>query len=99
MARGSVKAPKGNEEFTTAISGLTPGGSYYLSAVLVDARDHRSPVKVISFTTPDNTIPAFCAGYPHMSKVSPKDSVAVVMPTKDCKLYYALLPQGAVAPT
>ncbi len=99
VARGSVKAPKGNEEFTTAISGLTPGGSYYLSAVLVDARDHRSPVKVISFTTPDNTIPAFCAGYPHMSKVSPKDSVAVVMPTKDCKLYYALLPQGAVAPT
>ena len=99
VAHGSVKAPKGNEEFTTAISGLTPGGSYYLSAVLVDARDHRSPVKVIAFETPDNTIPAFCPGYPHMSKVSPKDAVTVVMPTKDCKLYYALLPQNAVAPT
>ena len=98
VARGSVKAPKGNEEFISKIAGLTPGGSYYLSAVLVDARDKRSPTKVISFATPDNTVPAFCAGYPHMSKVSPKDSVAVVMPTKDCKLYYALLPQGAVAP-
>jgi len=99
VAHGSVKSPKGNEEFTTAITGLTPGGSYYLSAVLVDARDHRSPTKVISFTTPDNTIPAFCPGYPHMSKTSPKDSVAVVMPTKDCKLYYALLPTSAVPPT
>lgn len=99
VARGSVKAPKGNEEFISKIAGLTPGGSYYLSAVLVDARDQRSPTKVISFTTPDNTVPAFCAGYPRMSKVSPKDSVTVVMPTKDCRLYYALLPQGAVAPT
>lgn len=99
VARGSVKAPKGNEEFISKVAGLTPGGSYYLSAVLVDARDKRSPTKVISFTTPDNTVPAFCAGYPRMSKVSPKDSVTVVMPTKDCRLYYALLPQGAVAPT
>lgn len=99
VRNGSVKIAKGNEETISKVSGLTPGGSYYLSAVLVDARDHRSPVKVISFTTPDNTVPAFCAGYPRMSKVSPKDSVAVVMPTKDCRLYYALLPQGAVAPT
>ena len=99
VARGSVKAPKGNEEFLSKVAGLTPGASYYLSAVLVDARDQRSSTKVISFTTPDNTKPAFNAGYPRMSKVSPKDSVVVVMPNKDCKLYYALLPQGAVAPT
>lgn len=96
---GSVKVPQGNEEIISKVTGLTPGGSYYLSAVLVDARDRRSPVKVISFTTPDNTVPAFCAGYPKMSKVSRTDSVVAVMPTKDCKLYYALLPQGAAAPT
>ena len=30
----------------------------------------RSSTKVISFTTPDNTKPAFNAGYPRMSKVS-----------------------------
>ncbi len=99
VSTGSLKVAKGNEETTAKITGLTPGGSYYLSAVLVDARDKRSTTKVISFTTPDNTTPAFCAGYPHMSKVSRTDSVVVVMPNKDCKLYYALLPQGAAAPT
>lgn len=99
VRNGSVKIAKGNEETISKVSGLTPGGSYYLSAVLVDARDHRSPVKVISFTTPDNTVPAFCAGYPRMSSVSPTDSIVVTMTNKDCKLYYALLPQGAVAPT
>ena len=99
VVSGSVKVNKGNEEVSAAIGGLTPGGSYYLSAVLVDAKGNRSPVKVISFTTPDNSIPAFVDGYPYMSKVSPSDSVVVTKTTKDCKLYYALLPQGAVAPT
>lgn len=96
---GTLSVAKGNEETTAKITGLTPGGSYYLSAVLVDARDKRSTVKVISFTTPDNTVPAFNNGYPKMSKVSRTDSVVVVMPNKDCKLYYALLPEGATAPT
>ena len=99
VSNGSLKVAKGNEETTAKIGGLTPGGSYYLSAVLVDARDKRSTTKVISFTTPDNTTPAFCAGYPYMSQVSRTDSVVVVMPNKDCKLYYALLPEGAAAPT
>ena len=99
VAHGSVKVLKGNEETISKVTGLTPGGSYYLSAILVDARGQRSTVKVISFTTPDNTVPAFCAGYPKMSKVSRTDSVVVVMPNKDCKLYYALLPEGATAPT
>lgn len=99
VRNGSVRVLRGNEETLSRVTGLTPGGSYYLSAVLVDARGQRSSVKVISFTTPDNTKPAFCAGYPHMSSVSPKDSVVVVMPTKDCRVYYALMPQSALAPT
>ncbi|MDE7260889.1 MAG: S-layer homology domain-containing protein [Oscillospiraceae bacterium] len=96
---GTTDSLKGNEEKTAHITGLLPDGSYYLSAVLEDARGQLSPVKVISFTTPDNTVPAFAQGYPHMSKTSRRESVAVVMPTKDCKLYYALLPQAAQAPT
>ncbi len=99
VSNGSVLSPKGNEEVSSAVAGLTAGGSYYLSAVLVDDRGHRSPTKVISFTTPDNTVPDFAKGYPYMSKVSKTDSMVVVMPTKSCKLYYALLPEGAVAPT
>ena len=99
VSNGSVLSPKGNEEVSSAVAGLTAGGNYYLSAVLVDDRGHRSPTKVISFTTPDNTVPDFAKGYPYMSKVSKTDSMVVVMPTKSCKLYYALLPEGAVAPT
>ena len=96
---GTLDSPRGNEETTAQITGLQPDGSYYLSAVLEDAKGQLSPVKVISFTTPDNTVPAFNTGYPYMSKVSRTDSVVVVSPNKDCKLYYALLPQGATAPT
>ncbi len=99
VKNGSVKVAKGNEETISKVAGLTPGGSYYLSAILVDGRGQRSAVKVISFTTPDNTVPAFNTGYPRMSKVSRTDSVVVVMPNKDCKLYYALLPESAAAPT
>ena len=96
---GTVDSPRGNEEVTAQITGLTSNGSYYLSAVLEDAKGQLSPVKVISFTTPDDTVPAFNTGYPYMSKVSRTDSVVVVSVNKDCKLYYALLPEGAAAPT
>ena len=96
---GSVGVPAGDTVGSTQISGLTVGGSYYLSAVLMDGRGERSPVKVISFTTPDNTVPAFAQGYPYMSLVSNTMAQVTVMPTKTCKLYYAVLPKGAPAPT
>lgn len=96
---GSVGVPAGDTVGSTQISGLTVGGSYYLSAVLVDGREERSPVKVISFTTPDNTVPAFAQGYPYMSLVSNTMAQVTVMPTKTCKLYYAVLLRGAPAPT
>ena len=96
---GTVISPQGDTEVTAALTGLTADGSYYLSAVMVDDRGQRSPTKVVSFTTPDNTVPAFNTGYPYMSSTSPKDSVAVVSANKDCVLYYALMPQNAQAPT
>ena len=96
---GTTPAPQGNTEVSAAISGLTPGGSYYLSAVLVDERDQRSPTKVISFTLPDNTVPAFCTGYPYMSRIEAHRGQVTVMPTKSCILYYALMAEGAQAPT
>ena len=45
--------------------------------------------------------PPLPTGYPYMSTVDtpPTMSQVVVMPTKDCKLYYALLPAGAQQPT
>lgn len=78
---------------------LTSGGSYYLSAVFVDAREDQSPVKVISFSTPDDTVPNFADGYPYLSRITSMSAQVTVMPTKTCQLYYALLPKGATAPT
>ena len=100
VAHGSVKAAKANEEVRSAVKGLTAGGSFYLSAMLVDERGVQSPVKVIAFSTPDNSKPAFCDGYPYMLTVSAQNGCqVVVMPTKSCNLYYALMPAGAKAPT
>ena len=99
VTNGSVAAPAGGDEVSVQVGNLIVGGSYYLSAILVDEQNNRSPVKVISFSTPDNTVPAFAEGYPYMSRITTSVAQVTVMPTKSCKLYYALLPQGAKAPT
>lgn len=96
---GTVSLTGSGKEGTSSISGLTSDGSYYLSAVFVDARDSRSPLKVISFTTPDNTKPDFASGYPYLSKVTKNSAQVTTMATKSCRLYWAVLPKGASAPT
>lgn len=99
VKQGSVSLTGSGQVASANISGLTSDGSYYLSAVLVDARDQRSPLKVISFSTPDNTKPDFASGYPYMSKITSTSGQVTVMPTKTCRLYYAVLLKGASAPT
>lgn len=99
LKSGNIKATSSNQEYTAKITGLTSDGSYYLSAVLVDARGKHSPVKLDSFTTPDDTTPNFATGYPYMSLVTNTDAQVTMMTTKSCQLYYALLPKGAAAPT
>ena len=83
---------------SSKLSGLVSDGSYYLSSVFVDQRGDQSPLKVISFTTPDNTAPNFAAGYPYLSRITNLSAQVTVMPTKSCQLYYAVLPKGASAP-
>ena len=94
---GTIKATESKTEYTAALSGLIQDGSYYVSAILVDGRENRSPLKVTAFTTPDGTVPAF------LSTVKTKETTQVaqitVMPNKSCLLYYALLPAGSKAPT
>ncbi len=100
---GTVAAQSSNTEFMAKMTGLTKDGSYYVSAMLVDNRGLRSPVKITAFTTPDDTVPAFASGYPQVSVVDSDDDEqivqALVMPNKNCKMYYTLLPKGSVAPT
>lgn len=99
VQKGSVSAPAADKMVASKVNSLLPGGSYYLSAVMVDGRSDRSPVKVIAFTTPDNTKPDFVTGYPYFSRLTNTAAQVTVMPTKTCKLYYIVLPKGATAPT
>lgn len=99
LKKGSVSVTGSGQTATAKISGLTSDGAYYLSAVLVDAREDQSPVKVISFTTPDNTVPAFATGYPYLSRVTNVSAQVTAMAAKTCRLYYAVLPKGSKAPT
>ncbi len=96
---GTVALTGSGQEGTAALTKLTSDGSYYLSTVFVDARGERSPLKVISFTTPDDTKPDFAKGYPYLSKITNISAQVTVMPTKTCRLYWAVLPKGSTPPT
>ena len=99
---GTIAATSSNTEFVTKLAGLTTDGSYYVSAILVDNRGMRSPVKIDAFTTPDDTVPAFASGYPYAIIADDADGEqiiqAMVMPNKNCQMYYALLAKGSSAP-
>lgn len=99
VASGSLNAASSQLEYTAEIKKLTSDGSYYISAIMVDARGNRSPLKVAAFGVPDETVPAFAKGYPKMTRTGTDVAQATVMPTKSCQMYYALLPAGSVAPT
>lgn len=99
LQQGTINVTEANKEFKVKISKLLSDGSYYVSAVLVDSRDQKSPVKYITFTTPDGTAPAFASGYPELTQIKKDTAQVAVMPTKSSKLYYVVLPKGAAAPT
>ena len=101
---GTLRVTASNTEMTTRLTGLTREGSYYISALLEDARGRRSPVKIAAFTTPDDSAPNFSTGYPQnpiLTLDADNEQVAqvMVMATKDCQMYYVLLPRGSTAPT
>lgn len=104
LRSGTVNAAASKTEYTARLTGLTREGSYYISALLEDARGRRSPVKVAAFTTPDDSVPNFASGYPQapiLTTDADNEQVAqiMVMPTKNCQMYYVLLPKGSTAPT
>lgn len=99
LKSGNISITSSTTEFTAKITGLTMGGSYYLTAVLVDAHNWHSPVKTVTFTTPDDSTPAFGSGYPYMSRITSTDAQVTVLSTKSCQLYYAVMPKGSVTPT
>ena len=80
------------------INGLEPGNSYYISAILEDNRGNKSPLKVMSFTTPDDSVPEFVQ-VPKMSKTTCEIAQVTTMVNKSCTLHWVLLAHGAPAPT
>ncbi|MCI8385919.1 MAG: S-layer homology domain-containing protein [Acutalibacter sp.] len=108
---GSIKAETSKTEYNTRITGLEAGGTYYLSAMLVDAHGRYSPVKAQKILTPDGTVPAL-TGSPQFTDRTPTrtdanaelpfgeivDLQATVMANKTCDLYYVLLASGSTAP-
>lgn len=96
---GNLSVTAAEAEVNTALSGLTADIEFTLSAVAVDSRGMRSPVKTVEFRTPDNTVPAFNSGYPAISQLTDSYAQITVMPNKTCTLYYALYYNGAAAPT
>ena len=105
---GSIAASSAHTEYIGKVQNLEPDGSYYVSAILVDGQGKRSHLKVAAFTTPDDTKPDFNdkkeqpntnGKYAYMSKITTDVAQATVMANKDCLLYWALLPDGAKAPT
>ena len=95
---GSINAASAKTEYVSQVQQLEPDGTYYVSAILVDGRGKHSPLKVMSFATPDDTKPAFVKD-PTMTKTTTDVAQATVMANKSCLLYWALLPTGAQAPT
>lgn len=98
-ARGQLNIPESNKETSVRVGGLTIDGSYYISAVLVDARGDRSSIKHILIHTPDNSVPNFATGYPYLSELTETDAQLTAMVTKKCRMYYAIYPRGSAAPT
>lgn len=93
----AVKTP--NEEFEVKISGLEAEEKYTVAAVLEDDRGDISVDKMKSFTTEDDSDPAFLSGYPKVIESGDTYADIAVIPKKDCKLYWAVFPKGSVAPT
>ena len=93
---GSIAAAS-KTVYSRDITKLVPDGSYYLTAMLEDGRGNRSPLKVISFTTPDDTVPQFLNG--RISRETCDVVQLTGMANKSCQLYWVLLADGAAAPT
>ncbi|WP_322172745.1 S-layer homology domain-containing protein [Acutalibacter caecimuris] len=112
MLYGNIKAETSKTEYSAQLTGMETGGTYYLSAVLLDAHGRKSPVKSQKILTPDGTVPALTAGFPTIADRTPTrndenadmsfgeivDLQATVMANKTCDLYYVLLPKGSTQP-
>lgn len=111
---GTIDIDVSKKEFLQPLTELTQGGTYYISAVLVDAHGRKSPVKSQKIVTPDGTVPDMAnKDYPSITDATPTrndenadldfseiaNMQATVMANKSCDLYYVVLAAGSTAPS
>lgn len=111
---GTIDIDVSKKEFLQPLTELTQGGTYYISAVLVDAHGRKSPVKSQRIVTPDGTVPDMAnKDYPSITDATPTrndenadldfseiaNMQATVMANKSCDLYYVVLAAGSTAPS
>lgn len=94
---GDIKV-QSDEEYTEKLSGLDKGSEYIVSAVFVDEKGDDSARKTESFTTIDNSKPAFVNGYPQFGEILNTSAEINLVTTKDCTLYWGAFPKGNTAP-
>lgn len=99
VKNGNINVNDANTTVEVKTTGLEIDTSYVLSAVFVDSRGDKSPVKTLYFTTPDDSKPAFTSGYPKASTIEDTYVVFDVATSKNCTLYWAIYKKGMTAPT
>jgi len=107
-----MAAVENETELAARIAGLKNGGEYELYAMLVDSRGIASRVRSIDFETLDKVAPAFVSGYPRGRAESREaitsgsaillpaehDLVYEIVPTKNCEVFYIVMPDKGAAP-
>ncbi len=99
IKNGIAPAKTAETEIYFDVNGLKPNVEYVVSVLLQDERGDHSAVKTEVFRAADNTKPDFQKGYP---KIVPENSTTMfidAVPVKDCKIYWAVFPEGRQAPT
>lgn len=99
LKNGNIKVNDANTLVSTDVNGLQFDTSYILSAVFVDSKGQKSPVKVLYLSTPDNSKPAFSSGYPKATAIEDTYVIFDLATNKTCNLHWAIYKKGMTAPT
>ncbi|QIB68401.1 S-layer homology domain-containing protein [Aminipila butyrica] len=89
----------GEKEVTINVTGLISGVHYEYYMVFEDFKEDTTNVEDEPFTTVDVVAPTFLNGTPKVQTASKDKFAMVVMPSKNVKLHWAVLPSKSVPPT
>lgn len=89
----------GEKEVTIKVSGLKSGVTYEYYMVFEDFKEEMTDKEGETFMTVDVVAPKFLNSTPKVISSTNDSFTTVVMPSKDVKIYWAVLPNKAISPT